>query len=107
MLKGALHIHSTYSDGELSLAQLREVYVAAGCRFACITDHADAFDETLLRAYVAESTALSDEQFLFVPGLEFSCTDRMHIIGYGVTALTGDAEPSAVIAHIRRSGGIS
>jgi hypothetical protein len=107
MLKGALHIHSTYSDGELTLRELRDVYAAAGCRFACITDHADAFDATTLDAYVRECAELSNDSFLFVPGLEFTCTDRMHIIGYGVTTLTDEADPCAVIQHVARCGGIS
>ena len=34
MLKGALHIHSTYSDGDFTLEELRGIFVRAGCRFA-------------------------------------------------------------------------
>ena len=108
MLKGALHIHSTFSDGELSVAELRDVYRAAGCRFACITDHADWFeDDDSIAAYVNDCAAHSDEQFLFIPGLEYPCTDRMHILGYGVTAPTAALDPAEVIAHIRRHGGVS
>jgi hypothetical protein len=107
MLKGALHIHSTYSDGELRLRELRAAYTSAGCQFACLTDHADAFDTETLRAYVAECAELSNDGFLFVPGLEFTCTDRMHIIGYGVTTLTNESDPCAVIRHVARCGGIS
>lgn len=107
MSKGALHIHSHYSDGEWSLAELRELYVRDGCRFACVTDHADALDAEQLSNYVAECARLSDASFLFVPGLEFSCTDRMHIVGYGVTALTTEVEPARVLEHIAAAGGVS
>jgi hypothetical protein len=107
MSKGALHIHSLYSDGEWSLAELRELYLHDGCRFACVTDHADAFDAERASAYVAECARLSDASFLFVPGLEFSCTDRMHIVGYGVTALTPEVDPIKVMEHISASGGVS
>jgi len=108
MLKGALHIHSTFSDGELSLGELREVYLAAGCRFACVTDHADWFEgEAGLAEYVARCAAHSDNRFIFIPGLEYPCTDRMHILGYGVTAPTGASDPEAVIGHITRNGGVS
>src|SRR3954468_4832245 len=81
MVKGVLHLHSRHSDGELTLAELRETFLAAGCRFACITDHADAFDAGRLDAYVRDCETYSDASFLFIPGLEFSCRDRMHILG--------------------------
>jgi hypothetical protein len=109
MLRGALHLHSTYSDGEFSLRELRAIYVDAGCRFACVTDHADAFadDEPKLDAYRSECDSLSDDQFRFIPGLEFTCVDRMHVLGYGVTALIPSMDPEQVIAQIGARGGIA
>jgi predicted metal-dependent phosphoesterase TrpH len=107
MYKGITHAHSTYSDGEYTLAELREVFTAAGCRFACMTDHAEFFDEAKLRQYVAECDALSDATFRFVAGLEYECERRMHVLGFGVTTLTRSTDPQEVIAHIERAGGIS
>jgi hypothetical protein len=107
MLLGALHIHSTYSDGEFSLAELREILVAAGCRFACVSDHADAFDDARLAAYRRECGDRSDARFLFIPSLEYGCTDRMHILGYGITTRLESTDPQQVIAAIRRNGGIA
>ena len=107
MVKGVLHIHSTYSDGEFSIAELRELYLAAGCRFACITDHADWFDEERLVAYKRDCGAYSDDHFRFIPGLEYSCVNRMHILGYGVTALVDSVDPETVIGRITDLGGLS
>lgn len=107
MLKGALHIHSTYSDGEFTLGELREVYLADGCRFACVTDHADWFDQARLDSYVQECAALSDDRFRFIAGLEFPCIERMHVVGYGVTSLVDRSDPAGVIAHIEACGGVS
>lgn len=107
MIKAALHLHSTYSDGEFTLSELREVLRGAGCRVACVTDHADAFDAAKVQAYVAECERLSDDGFRFVPGLEFGCEERMHVIGYGVTALTGHTIPEDVIRHIDDQGGVA
>src|SRR3954469_17222808 len=109
MLQGALHLHSTYSDGELTLAKIREMYVAAGCRFVCITDHADAFvgDEEKRAAYARECAGRSDDQFQFVPGLEYTCVDRMHILGYGVTEPINSMDPETVIARITGLGGLA
>jgi predicted metal-dependent phosphoesterase TrpH len=107
MLKSAIHIHSTYSDGEFTLAELRAVYLAAGYDFVCMTDHAEFFDEAKILAYVQECEVLSDEKFRFIPGLEFECDRRMHILGIGVTALTRTFDPQEVIQHIKNENGIS
>jgi len=107
MIKGAIHVHSTYSDGEFTLRELREVYLEAGCDFVCMTDHAEAFDEAGLRAYVSECRALSDERFQFIAGLEFTCDRRMHVLGFGVTALARATDPQEVIRHIKGEKGIA
>jgi hypothetical protein len=107
MLRGAIHIHSRYSDGEFSLPELREIYLSAGFRFAGMTDHAEAFDSEKLEAYVAECRSLSDDRFCFVPGLEYECQNRLHILGYGMTVLASTRDPQAVIRKIEELGGIS
>lgn len=108
MLLGVLHLHSTYSDGEFSLAELRQLFLDAGCRFACVTDHADAFDtDAQLDAYRRECEALSDDRFRFIPGLEYTCVERMHVLGYGVTGRIDSSDPEVVIARIREMGGIA
>lgn len=104
---GALHLHSTFSDGEYSLAELREIYLKAGCSFVCLTDHAEAFSPARRDNYVAECLDLSDERFLMLPGLEYNCTDRMHVLGYGVTDLLTSTDPQEVIAAIQARGGLS
>lgn len=88
---GALHLHSTYSDGEFTLTELRDALREQGCRFACVTDHAEFFDEARRDAFIAECERLSSDEFRFVPGLEFNCRDKMHILGYGVTELVESA----------------
>lgn len=100
-MKGVLHVHSTWSDGEFTLPELRDLFLAAGCRFACVSDHADAFDAVKRDAYVRECETLSDAAFRFIPSLEYGCVDRMHILGYGCTALIESTDPAAVIAGIR------
>ncbi len=107
MLNGAIHVHSTYSDGEFTLAELREVYTALGCRFVCMTDHAECFDAAKLADYVAECARLSDERFQFIAGLEFNCDRRMHVLGFGVTRLTETTDPQAVVRHIKGEGGLA
>ncbi|SRR6266545_1330020 len=107
MFKTAIHCHSTYSDGELTLAELRELFISAGYDLVCMTDHAESFDRDKLRAYVEECERLSDERFRFIAGLEFECERRMHILGYGVTSLADSTAPQEVISHIEKNGGVS
>lgn len=107
MLKAAIHCHSTYSDGEFTLPELRELFTRAGYQVVCMTDHAESFDTDKLRAYLDECENLSDERFRFVAGLEFECERRMHILGYGVTTLVDSVVPEVVISHIENQGGVS
>lgn len=107
MLKGALHIHSTYSDGEFTLAELREIFLAEGCSFVCMTDHAEHLDSSTLPAYVEECQARSDGKLRFVAGLEYECERRMHILGYGATQLADSTNPQEVIRHIDGQGAVS
>lgn len=107
MQKGAIHIHSTYSDGEFTLPELRALFTAEGCSFVCMTDHAEAFDEQSLSAYMAECAALSDARFRFVHGLEYECEQRMHILGYGASRLASTKDPQQVIQHIEAQNAIS
>lgn len=107
MLKGAIHIHSTYSDGEFTLSELRNLFTAEGCSFACMTDHAEWFDERSLSAYIEECAALSDDKFRFVHGLEYECEQRMHILGYGAEKLASTQDPQQIIRHIDTQNAIS
>jgi hypothetical protein len=107
MLKGALHVHSTYSDGEFTLAELREVYLTQGCSFVCITDHAEYFNSDSIHTYLQDLAHHSDRSFCFVPGLEYRCEREMHILGYGATALASSKEPENIIRHIDGQGAIS
>jgi len=106
-VKGALHAHTIFSDGEFSLEELRHAYVQLGYRFVCLSDHAEYFDEGKVAQYRAEIERLSDDSFCFVPGLEYECPERMHILGLGTTALLGTRDPQEVIRAIEGEGGIS
>jgi hypothetical protein len=107
MVKGAAHVHSTYSDGEFTLAELRRVFLDEGCAFVCMTDHAEYFDADRLRQYIEECQSLSDEKLFFVPGLEYECEKRMHILGYGATHLIDSKDPETVIGQIELQGAVS
>lgn len=106
-MQGAIHVHSTYSDGEFTLGELRTMFLSAGCRFLCISDHAESFTRRRLMNYTNECSALSDDRFCFIAGLEFECREKMHILGYGVTSLADSIEPQEIIRHIQVNGGLA
>lgn|SRR5208282_3026483 len=107
MLKGVMHIHSRYSDGEFALSELREIFAAEHCAFVCMTDHAEYFDAESLQRYLAECESLSDAKFRLIPGLEYRCERDMHILGYHATKLFQGTDPQEVIRHIDGQGAIS
>jgi hypothetical protein len=107
MISALLHAHSTYSDGEFTLTELRHVCERSGRQVLMLADHAEYFDAARVAQYVEECRALSDDTVQLVPGLEFGCDAGMHIVGYGVTALTQQRDPESVIAHIQAHAGVS
>src|SRR5581483_1306566 len=107
MFKGVLHAHSNYSDGEFTLPELRNIFMAEGCSFLCITDHAEYFDPESIQSYVHECESLSDEKFRIVPGLEYRCEREMHILGYCATRLNDSTNPEQIIRHIDSQQAIS
>jgi len=58
--KGALHVHTTRSDGRLSPTESIEFHRQHGYHFLAVTDH----------DVITDLSALSDERFLNIPGIE-------------------------------------
>lgn len=80
MLKADLHIHSTVSDGSMSIAEIIEEAVNRRLNAISITDH-----DTL--SQVAQTPR--DGRIKIIPGLEISAVDkkndlRVHILGYHI-----------------------
>ncbi len=79
-MKGDLHLHSYYSDGAYSPAEVMARAKAAGCEVVALTDH-DTVDG--VREATAAAGALGMRN---IAGVEFSAYDgaEVHILGYGV-----------------------
>ncbi len=76
-----LHIHSHYSDGTASPAQLLDLASDAGLTAISLTDH-DTVEGNIELAALAAKTNIK-----VIPGLEISSTHReysLHILGYGI-----------------------
>ena len=64
--KANLHSHSTVSDGELTPAQMKELYMAHGYSIIAFTDH----------NHFVTHNELSDERFLALNGVEDSADEQ-------------------------------
>ena len=80
-LKKDLHMHTRYSDGELTPQELLDMRAAEGYELLAITDH-DGMGGSVVGAPYAESLGLQ-----FIYGIEFDSEDELgkdlHILGYG------------------------
>jgi predicted metal-dependent phosphoesterase TrpH len=91
-LLAELHSHTTWSDGDLSLRELVELYGSAGFDVLCVSDHAYREDDPVITPsargvrpdmygeYLAEieseaARALERYGLLVIPGLELSYND--------------------------------
>lgn len=73
-----LHVHSTFSDGEVSPEVLIEQAKAKGLKNIAISDH------NTLNAYLKTDILKED---ILIPAIEFDCwfgTVFLHMLGYGV-----------------------
>src|SRR5215475_16147546 len=106
-MRGVLHVHSQFSDGEESLERIVQTFRDAGMAFIAVSDHAEVFDEGRMREYVAQCDSLSSSNFLVIPGLEFALKGGIiHILGYGITKRVRAAGMDELVDGIHLAGGI-
>ncbi len=106
-IKGVIHVHSTYSDGEMTLAALSGVFRENGYHFVCLTEHAEDLDPDRMAALVDQCRDLSDESFCLIPGLEVDSTEGLHLLGVGLSQYVGEGSAGEIIAAIHGQGGLA
>lgn len=107
-MRGVLHVHSKFSDGEESLERVIQTFRDAGMDFVAVSDHAEVFNEERMQEYVALCAALSSERFLVIPGLEFALKGgTIHILGYGITTRVRASNMEQLVDGIRAAGGLA
>lgn len=70
-LKGALHVHTTCSDGELGIQEVLEVYARLGFDFVALTDH-----DHLLRPGCYELSRLRCPDLIVFSGVELTIFEK-------------------------------
>jgi hypothetical protein len=121
-----LHAHTTWSDGELSLRELVDLYGSSGFDVLCVTDHTHPSDDPWvhlgvrperLPAYYAEVQAEVERArslygLLVLPGLELTenASDpdaAAHALALGLRApVTLEAGIAAAMAAARAAGAV-
>ncbi len=90
-LKGALHTHTTCSDGQLEPEELVRVYRELGFQFVAITDH-----DHLLRRDYWDRLPTGDADFLVFKGVELTVFERGYV---HVGEIRGDSETLRIFNH--------
>ncbi len=122
-----LHAHTTWSDGELSLGQLVDLYGRSGFDVLCATDHTVRTDDdgdepgprhvhagnhaAYLEAIGAEAErARAEYDLLLLPGLELTYDDvepalGAHAVAVGLERFVGvDRGIDVALGHAREAG---
>jgi hypothetical protein len=103
---GVIHMHSIYShDGKDALESMHDDCVARGIQFVGMTDHAEDFTPDLFEEYVRHCDAVSSNEVLFIPGLEFRFPGLkgMHLFALGLRSWIAPRTPDEFIELARRA----
>lgn len=101
-------MHTSLShDGKLSLAQLKSFLQGRGYQFICVTDHSPDVSPEQWEMFKQECRGLTDSDFIIVPSIEYTCTDRIDIMGIGLETITNEIDPGIVIEHIHKDNGLA
>ena len=90
-LKGALHVHTTCSDGELTIAEAAAVYKELGFDFIALTDH-----DYLLHSDCYEGVRHLETNLIIFTGIELTVFEKGYV---HVNRLDGDREVLHIFNH--------
>ena len=95
-LKGALHVHTTCSDGELSIEEVCRVYANLGFDFIALTDH-----DYLLRPGCYDRLSEVETRLIVFTGMEMTVFEKGY---HHVNRIEGDEELLYIFNHPSQSG---
>ena len=105
---GVLHVHSSFSDGAMSVAEIADWAIAAQLDFVVVTDHSESLPPDRRSELFEECERLS-RRVLLVPAVEFAHSGR-HVIAMGprecLISLT-DEEAVRSPEMVRERGGMT
>ena len=92
LLKGALHVHTTCSDGELSIPEVVEVYSGLGFDYIALTDHDHLLQAGCYDRYLSD---LRTDLIIF-KGVELTVFEKGYL---HVNRIEGDGEVLHIFNH--------
>jgi predicted metal-dependent phosphoesterase TrpH len=110
MIAAACHIHSEWSyDGKWSLPELVQEFRARGYGVLMVTEHDRGFTEQRRLDHRAACANASTEQFLVLPGIEYSdAENRVHILVWGEVPFVGENVPtSELLKAVQLANGVA
>lgn len=90
-LKGALHVHTTCSDGNLSISEVVDVYEKLGFDFIALTDH-----DYLLRSDCYDAVGTLTTKLIIFTGVELTVFEKGYV---HVNRIDGDRETLHIFNH--------
>ena len=96
-LKGALHVHTTCSDGTLTVPEAVRVYEDLGFDFIALTDH-----DHLLRQDCYEGVELIDTELIVFLGVELTVFEAGYVHVNKIRAKLGAHQ--SVLENVKRLG---
>lgn len=107
-VKGALHIHSTFShDGTFSIAELAGRYSARGYQFIAIGEPPQDLNAAKVSKHRGKCAESFSFGFLIIPNIEFSSEGGLRIFGSAAKRATEEVDPVAVAREIHAQGGFA
>ena len=106
-LRGVIHVHSTYSDGEMALEDLLRVFRADGNQFVAMTDHAEMMDDAAIERFARACRDASTDAFCVLPGFELAYHRSLHVLGIGIDAPVRADNTLDGVNEIHRLGGLA
>lgn len=108
MLKGLLHIHSSYSyDGKNTLEEVVDFAKKKGYKFLFLTEHSDFFNADKFKSLVNDCNALSGNDFIVFPGIEYRCDNNLHLLCIGIKTFLHSNDPVSIIKKSQEEGGVT
>ena len=91
LLKGALHVHTTCSDGTLTVEQVLDVYSRLGFDFIALTDH-----DYLLRPGAYDRLPATHNDMIVFRGVELTLFEKGYV---HVNRISGECETLHIFNH--------
>jgi len=108
IVTGLIHAHSTYSyDGRHTLGEIAAFARSRGLGFVGMSEHSDTLDCDKVARLQEDCQKASAPDCLIIPGIEFTCTDNLHLIGLGIQRYNPSKDPLVINEFIQQERGVA